>query len=93
MRRLLQVSMLDPCLVFLTFDMDQIEKVSQHHWKEPLEANKVAEFESDLLKATKIQLCKITKFYRCEYVTGDIGFQVNNLSMLILYYLCYPALE
>ena len=55
MRRLLQVSMLDPCLVFLTFDTDQIEKVSQHHWKEPLKANKVAEFESHLLKETALQ--------------------------------------
>ena len=55
MRRLLQVSMLDPCLVFLTFDMNQIEKVSQHHWKEPLKANKVTEFESDLLKDTVLQ--------------------------------------
>ena len=55
MRRLLQVSMLDPCLVFLTFDTDQIEKVSQHHWKEPLKANKVAEFESDLFKETALQ--------------------------------------
>ena len=55
MRRLLQVSMLDPCLVFLTFDVDQIEKVSQHHRKEPLKANKVAEFESDLLKETALQ--------------------------------------
>ena len=62
MRRLLQVSMLDPCLVFLTFDVDQIEKVSQHHRKEPLKANKFAEFESDLLKATKLQRCKIVKF-------------------------------
>ena len=42
MRRLLQVSMLDPCLVYLNFDMDQIEKVSQHHWKEPLKANKLS---------------------------------------------------
>ena len=55
MRRLLQVSMLDPCLVFLTFDVDQIEKVSQHHRKEPLKANKVTEFESDLLKETALQ--------------------------------------
>ena len=92
MRRLLQVSMLDPCLLFLTFDMNQIEKGSQHHWKEPLKANKVAEFESDFLKGTMIQFCKITKFYRCEYVTGEIGFQVNNLYMLILDYLCNPAL-
>ena len=49
------MSMLDPCLVFLTFDTDQIEKVSQHHWKEPLKANKVAEFESDLFKETALQ--------------------------------------
>ena len=49
------MSMLDPCLVFLTFDMNQIEKVSQHHWKEPLKANKVTEFESDLLKDTALQ--------------------------------------
>ena len=55
MRRLLQVSMLDPCLVFLTFDADQIENVSEHHWKEPLKANKVTEFESDLLKETALQ--------------------------------------
>ena len=55
MRRLLQVSMLDPCLVFLTFDVDRIEKVSQYHWKEPLKANEVAEFESDMLKATTLQ--------------------------------------
>ena len=47
--------MLDPRLVFLTFDVDRIEKVSQHHWKEPLKANKVAEFESDMLKATTLQ--------------------------------------
>ena len=33
---------------------------------------------SDLLKVTKIQVCKITKFYRCEYVTSEMGFQVNN---------------
>ena len=56
------MSMLDPCLVFLTFDMNQIENVSEHHWKEPLKANKVTEFESDLLKATKLQRCKIVKF-------------------------------
>ena len=49
------MSMLDPCLVFLTFDMNQIEKVSQHHLKEPLKANKVTEFESDLLKDTALQ--------------------------------------
>ena len=59
MRRLLQVSMLDPCLVFLTFDMNQIEKVRQHHWKEPPKANTVAEFKSDLLKDTALQNHKI----------------------------------
>ena len=58
--------------------MDKIAKISQHHCKERLKANKVAKFMSDLLKATKIQVCKITKFYRCEYVTSEMGFQVNN---------------
>ena len=69
MRRLLQVSMLDPCLVFLTFDVDQIEKVSQHH---PIELPNLR------VICLKIQLCKVTKFYRSEYVTGEMGFQVNN---------------
>ena len=69
MRRLLQVSMLDPCLVFLTFDVDQIEKVSQHH---PIK------LPSLRVICLKIQLCKVTKFYRSEYVMGEMGFQVNN---------------
>ena len=69
MRRLLQVSMLDPCLVFLTFDTDQIEKVSQHH---PIK------LPSLRVICLKIQLCQVTKFYRCDYVMGEMGFQVNN---------------
>ena len=35
---------------FSPFDMDKFGKICQHHWKERLKINKIAKFESDLLK-------------------------------------------
>ena len=55
MRRLLQVSMLDPCLVFLTLTLTKWKKSVNTTGKSLFKANKVTEFESDLLKDTALQ--------------------------------------
>ena len=38
---------IDPFTVFSTFDMDKLGKTRRHHWKERLNINKIAKFESD----------------------------------------------
>ena len=38
---------------FSTFDMDKLGKIRRHHWKERLKINKIAKFESDLLKTNE----------------------------------------
>ena len=33
--------------------MDKLGKIRRHHWKERLKTNKIAKFESDLLKTNE----------------------------------------
>ena len=59
---------------FSTFDMDQSRKIRRHHWIERLKINKIAKFQSDLLKTndnTAPQSCKILQmFVWCGAQTG-----------------------
>ena len=41
---------IDTSTVFSTFDLDQLDKIHQHGWKECLKISNAAKFESDLLK-------------------------------------------
>ena len=43
----------DLCTVFSTFDMDKLGKIRWHHWKQRFKINKIAWFESDLLKTNE----------------------------------------
>ena len=45
--------LMDPSTVFQTFDMDQVKKIRQHHWKERYNISKLAKFESDTSSASE----------------------------------------
>ena len=62
-------------MVFSTFHMDQLAKIHWNRWKELLKISKVAKFESNKMKLTKIWLPKVAKFYRRLY-GGEGGGQV-----------------
>ena len=44
----------DPSMFFSTVDWGQSVKLHQHSWKECLKISKVAKFENDLLKVTRV---------------------------------------
>ena len=46
-------------------------KINWPYWKECLKISYFAKFESDLLKAMKILLLKVEKFFRCFYGGGN----------------------
>ena len=41
-------------MVFSTFQMDQLGRIHQHHWKERLQISKIAKFESDTSQASEV---------------------------------------
>ena len=41
-------------MVFSTFQMDQLGRIHQHHWKERLKISKIAKFESDTSQASEV---------------------------------------
>ena len=51
--KILTKNKIDPSTVFSTFDMDKLEKIRRHHWKERLKINKIAKFESDTSLASE----------------------------------------
>ena len=44
--KILTKNKIDPSTVFSTFDMDKLEKIRRHHWKERLKINKITKLES-----------------------------------------------
>jgi len=58
-------------MVFSTFHMDQLAKIHRNRWKELLKISRVAKFESNKMKLTKIWLRKVVKFYRRLYGGGQ----------------------
>jgi len=78
--------------VFSTFDMDQLGKILQHHWKERIKISKLAKFESDTVKSERgYSSTKFRKFIEiCMYGTSiklrDFSFVFNkSLSILAVF--------
>ena len=87
--KILTKNKIDTSTVFSTFDMDKLEKIRRHHWKERLKISKITKFESfeDLqvgggfVRHTNV--CKISRLWGAIF-SLSFSKSLSNLAALLI---------